>query len=826
MSLAPGERLAHFTILSLIGKGGMGEVYRARDTRLDREVAIKVSAERFSERFDRETRVVASLNHPNICALYDVGPNYLVMELIEGESPKGPLPLATLIDYAKQLIAALDAAHEKGITHRDLKPSNLKITPDGRLKVLDFGLAKQAAPGPEVPLDHSPTIVSQVTQAGMILGTAAYMSPEQAKGRVVDKRADIWAFGVVLYELATGKTLFHGDDVTDVLASVLRDQPDIAEVPPQLAPLIKSCLQKDPRLRLRDIADSLLLLDGPAGKAPVSQPPKRSSVVPWIAAAVLGVAAAVFAFLWLRPGPPPELTRFQIHAPPGMTLPLGTPAVSPDGRSVAYVVTDDKHVDRIYVQRFNQEGTTVLPGTENAVHPFWSPDGASLAFVANSVLKRVDLAGGSPRTLIEGITGPWHGDWNDRDDILFMSLTLNRLTARSSGASTLVLPATAGSHPAFLPDGTRFLFRSQTENKTAIRLSDLNHPTANGPIVVEADSAPLLASTPRGTYLLYLQEPDLFAAEFDLKTGTIRGTPIVLVPGIGEVASPPVKPAVGVSRNGVMAYQAGGFDAGTLTWFDRAGKSQGTIAVESGSQWLRFSPDGSHVASRQNGDFWVIDLARGASTRLTRTGHNSGGAWSPDGKQIAFGRENQKLFAVNVDGSGEVAMSEAAQTPRAWSADGFIMLRSADLIFQPKGNARPVTLTNGLVVNNPALSPDGKFVAYAARPSNRPEVFIQALPPGSGRIQVSLNGGGVPHWRGDGHELFFIAPGNTLMAADVQTGDKIQASVPHELFTPVIGDVNAWDVTPDGKRFLIWQHSNTQTDNPITVVLNWWVALR
>jgi len=825
MSLASGERLAHFTIHSLIGKGGMGEVYRARDTRLDREVAIKVSAERFSERFDREARVVASLNHPNICALYDVGPNYLVMELIEGESPKGPLPLASVIDYAKQLAAALDAAHEKGITHRDLKPANLKVTSDGRLKVLDFGLAKLVTPGPEVPLDHSPTLVSGMTQAGMILGTAAYMSPEQAKGKVVDKRADIWAFGVVLYELITGKTLFQGDDVTDVLASVLRDQPNLEELPPQLAPLIKSCLQKDPRLRLRDIADALLLLDPPTGTTRGLQAPSRPSIIPWIAAAVLGVAAVVFAFLYLRPGPPPELTRFQIHAPPGMTLPLGTPAVSPDGRSIAYVVTDSKAESRIYVQRFNQEGTTVLPGTENAVHPFWSPDGASLAFVANSVLKRIDLAGGSPRTLIEGITGPWHGDWNDRDDILFMSLTLNRLKASSSGSSTMVLPASAGSHPAFLPDGMRFLFRSQTENKTAIRLSDLNTPKANGPVVVEADSAPLLASTPRGTYLLYLQEPDLFAVELDTKSGTSRGSPFVLVPGIGQVANPPVKPALGVSRNGVMAYQAGGFDVGMLTWMDRSGKSLGTIAVEGGSQWLRFSPNGSYVASRQNGDFWIIDLARSASTRLTRTGHNSGGAWSPDGSQIAFGREHNKTFAVKADGSGEVAMADGP-TPRGWSAEGFIMVGSNDLIFQPTDNGKPVALTNGIIVGNPALSPDGKFVAYAARPSSRPEIFIQALPPAHGRIQVSLNGGNVPHWRGDGHELFFITPGSTIMAAEVQTGDKIQASVPHELFTPLIGDQNAWDVTPDGKRFLIWQHSNTQSDNPITVVMNWWLAPR
>lgn len=803
----------------------MGEVYRARDTRLDREVAIKVSAERFSERFDREARVVASLNHPNICALYDVGPNYLVMELIEGESPKGPLPLATVIDYAKQLAAALDAAHEKGITHRDLKPGNLKVTPDGRLKVLDFGLAKLTAPGPEVPLEHSPTIVSGVTQAGLILGTAAYMSPEQAKGRAVDKRADIWAFGVVLYELVTGKALFHGDDVTDVLASVLRDQPNLEELPPQLAPLIKNCLQKDSKLRLRDIADSRLLLDPPVAAAPVLQEPGRSSVMPWIAAAVLGVAALVFAYLWLRPGPPPELTRFQIHAPPGMTLPLGTPAVSPDGRSLAYVVSDDKHVNRIHLQRLDKEGTTILPGTENAMHPFWSPDGASLAFVSNNVMKRIDIAGGSPRTLIEGVTGPWHGDWGENDDILFTSINLNRLSARGSGASKVVLPS-AGGHPAFLPGGIRFLFRSQTESKTAIRLSDLNNPKADGPVVVEADSAPTLARTPKGTYLLYLQEPDLFAVEFDVKAGTIQGSPFVLIPHIGQVASPPVKPAVGVSRNGVMAYQAGGFDAGILTWFDRAGKSQGTIAVESGAQWLRFSPNGSQVASRQSGDFWIIDLARGASTRLTRTGRNSGGAWSPDGKQLAFGRENSKMFAVNVDGSGEVAMSENAQTPRGWSADGFIMLRVSDLLFQPKGNAKPVALTNGMAANNPAFSPDGKFVAYAARPSTRPEVFIQALPPGNGRIQVSLNGGNAPRWRGDGHELFFLTPSSTIMAVDVQTGEKIQAGIPHELFTPLIGDVNAWDVTPDGKRFLVWQGSNIQTDNPITVVLNWWVGLR
>jgi tRNA A-37 threonylcarbamoyl transferase component Bud32 len=819
MPLIAGDKLGPYEILAPIGAGGMGEVYKARDTRLGREVAIKTSAVHFSERFEREARVVASLNHPNICTLFDIGPNYLVMEYIEGESPKGPLPLATVLDFARQMADALDAAHENGITHRDLKPANIKITPEGKLKILDFGLAKvEAASNVGGNAQDSPTLTMNMTQAGMILGTAAYMAPEQAKGKFVDKRADIWAFGVILHELCTGERLFEGSEVTDILASVLKDQPSFEKLPSEIVPLLKRCLQKDPKRRLRDIADAQLLLDAPPVAARPESPGRNW--IAWAIAAALGVAAVVFAALWLRPAPPPAVTRFEIHPPAGSTLPLGTPAPSPDGRSIAYTVSDAKGTRRIYLRRMDRTEAAILPGTEDAQHPFWSPDGRSIAFFANNAMRRTEIDGGLPRVIAEGAFGAWQGDWNQYGDILISNG--QRLSANGGPATSV--PSTV-SHPAFLPDGKHFLFR----DGLTIRLGALDSKNAanTSSLVLAAESAPLLATVPNGkTYLLFLREPDLFAVEFDLKAGQVRGDPVLIVANVGRVASPPVKPAAGVSRNnGVLAFQMNTqVESGELVWVDRAGKrSKGNLPTIPEAQWLAFSPDGRMVGTRQGADIWVTDLTRGSSTRLTTGGKSFGGVWSLDGSRIAFSADNN-IMAVRVDGSGEEKLLEHAGNPVGWSAGGLVATQGLTVSLHPppNGKGQPITFAQG--AGSSTLAPGGNFLAYTSRPGNRVEVFVQALPPATGRTQISVNGGTFPHWRGDGKELFFETADGAMMAVDTTLGAKFTAGIPHELFRfPAAATV--WDVTPDGQRFLMWTPPKTAADTPITVVMNWWTEL-
>jgi Tol biopolymer transport system component/predicted Ser/Thr protein kinase len=827
-----GKTVGSYRITSKLGEGGMGAVYRATDTRLGRDVAIKFSAERFTERFEREARAIAALNHPNICTLYDVGPDYLVMELVEGEAPKGPMPLAQALEIARQIADALKAAHEKGIIHRDLKPDNLRITPEGNVKVLDFGLARLGGAPQDSTADSghdSPTLVSlAATQAGIILGTAAYMSPEQARGKPADRRADIWAFGVVLYELLTGRPLFEGESISDTIAGVLKTDPDWTPTPPQVRRLLKRCLQRDPAKRLQDIGDVWDLLDEtPATSAAHA----RRGPWPVIAAAAL-LAALVLAAIGLRPGPLPQVTRFQIVAPAGSRLAVGTPAPSPDGRSLAYVVIDSNGVQRLYLRRLDRTEPEAVAGTEGAVHPLWSPDGRSLVFVSDNLMKRIDIDTGMSRVVADRITGPWHGDWNSRGDILGQMLQgIVRLSDQGAAAPTVVINRNEdiqAGHPAFIDD-QRFLYRSQAKDGgMAIRLGALNSKETHL-VVDKVDSAPLVASTPAGkSYVLYLKESELVSQELDLKSGTVRGEPSVLVPEIGRVANPAVKPAVGVSRSaGVLAYQTGVVGSEEFTWFDRTGQRKGVIPTKVTTGNFRLSPDGSFLAYRgEDGSLWVLDIARGSTTSLTEDTVNNI-VWSPDGKMVAFrGLRNPGISIANIDGTGQQTVWEQVASPRSWSAEGIVFTDAGGavhLLRQP-GGKMPEPIAAG-PVSDARLSPNGKFIALDSVESGRREIFIQPLPPLKGRTRVSVNGGRTPMWRSDGKELYFLGPDSALMAAEINQGSTVSAGVPRQLFR-IAGGITGYDIQSDGQRFLIVTPSAALPDNPITVVQNWWVELK
>ena len=850
---APAQRVGPYELIATIGKGGMGEVWRARDTRLNREVAIKFSQAEFNDRFQREAIAISSLNHPNICTLFDVGPNYLVMELIEGPTladrikEDGPIPLEESLAIARQIADALDAAHEKNIVHRDLKPGNIKIRPDGSVKVLDFGLAKSGIAESAV-LHDSPTLIQSPTLVGVILGTAAYMAPEQARGKAVDKRADIWAFGVVLYELITGKQLFEGEDLTETLASVVKSEPNLTPVPQQVRRLLTKCLQKNPEKRLRDIGDWQELLESVEPVIGSSQN-RRASSAAYIAAAVFAlIAAALAAWMFLRPRPLPAVTRFQILAPPGSTLPLGTPAPSPDGHAIAYTVHGPDGIDRIHLRDLNSLASRVLPGTENSLHPFWAPDGRSLAFTSDRSLARVDLAGGAPRVLTP-LGGPWHGTWNQFGDILFTQQQIRRISADGGRAEPVfghdgkAADLQAANFPAFLSDGRRFLIHALTsDGLSRIELASLGS-TDRKVVLANVVSAPILAPVPDGkTYLLYLDQSSLMAREFDEKSGSVRGAPHVLVDSIETVASPAIRPSVGVSPAGVLAYQAGTGqkNGGLLIWFNRSGRETGHFSENFLTEQLRISPDGKFVAFRRvNGyvpSIWLADLARGSSTRLTGGTDVLGDEfplWSPDGKRIAFIRAGSGLFVKDANGATpEQLLARNVTRLESWTADGQHILanHSGRLYLFPvnaAGTPVPIASENAYAGQ---LSPDGKYVSYTSVESGQDEVYVEPLPPGKGKWQISIQGGAAPHWRGDGKELFYLDRKFNLMAVDIQYGgDGINAGIPHALFQARIDRriESDYDATADGQKFLIYSGSSAAVnDAPITVVLNWWVELQ
>ncbi len=874
MPLAGGTRLGPYEIVAPIGAGGMGEVYRARDTRLGREVAVKVSAEKFSDRFEREARTIATLNHPNICTLYDVGPNYLVMELIEGPTlgdriKQGAVPLDEALAIATQIIDAIDAAHQKGIVHRDLKPANIKVSDAGQVKVLDFGLAKALA-SPELAnesrpattnREDSPTITAQMTKAGMILGTAAYMPPEQARGKPVDKRADIWAFGVVFYEMLAGVNAFDGESITDVLAAVVKGEPDYSRIPAKVQPLLRRCLEKDPQRRLRDIGDARLLLEDSLTAARSGRTSRTPLVIASAIAALAIIAAAVaFWAPWRQPDAD-EPVQFHIDAPDKAEFVLeGGSAISPDGRTSAYVAASNG-VSNLWVRPLDSLTARELPGTEGVQDPFWSPDNRSLGFFAGGKLKRIDVSGGPPALLADAPNGRG-GAWGEDGTILFSGSTSTALQQmRASGGSpspATVLDAaqkeTSHRWPEFLPGGRQFLYLVTESSDTPLNgvyLGSLDQPKKKTQLFRAGSNATY--SRPRDKhpgYLLWLRENTLTAQVFDAKSGRLSGEPFA-VPGAGMVALAGTNHAgLSVSNHSAILYTSG-IGLNQLSWLSREGKVIGAaIPRLSDYASVRISPDGSRVAStiiNPDGerDVSTIDLARGVETRVSSRSYGISGIWSPDGSTLVYFAGNGAHIAQkSASGAGQEEI--IYEWPRSvfsddWSPDG------KDLLYE-QGNAenhtelwllpmtvagrgdrkpRPYLRTQSNLLNA-QFSPDGKWVSYTSDESGQQQVYVERFPAGGQRQQVSSGGGNFSRWRRDGKELLYIAPDRNLMAASVRTvGDGLAFTTPVPLFRTVAGTgphIYTYDISPDGRRILAITPA-AEHSAALTLFMNWQAKL-
>jgi eukaryotic-like serine/threonine-protein kinase len=875
-ALKAGQRLGPYEILAPIGKGGMGEVYKARDTRLKRDVAIKMCAAQFSERFEREARVIASLNHPNICQLYDVGPNFLVMELVEGENLAGPLPVETALNYARQIAEGLEAAHEKGIVHRDLKPANVKITPAGVVKVLDFGLAK-AVEEPSAAADstNSPTLTMSPTRAGMILGTAQYMSPEQARGKAVDKRADIWAFGVVLYEMLTGQRLFQGETVSDTLVEVATKEPDWGRIPAaagrNVQRLLRRCLEKDPKRRLRDIGEAWFVLEEVGLASGLPDAPVqglRRWMWPGVAALLFVIAALVF-FIHLRETPPvAEVVRFQIPGPESNSF-LPSPALSPNGRMIAFSARGPAGGNIVWVRSFDALDARALPSTEDAGDRlFWSPDSRFIGFAVHGKLKKVAASGDPPQTLCDIPGGIGRGGaWSRNGVIIFGSQGHGLMRVSEFGGTpsplTILDSSRENSHsePAFLRDGQHFVYQrnSGSAEHSGLYLGTLDaspeQQSSKRPI---APSAAVYAPSvdPDLGYLIFVREGSLMAQPFDNRRMELTGEAVRIAEGLSELGPR----MFSASENGVLAYRSGStFPINHLQWFDRTGKRLGDVGEPGFYNSVALSPDGRKVAvtrlpagARSRGprgyaDIWVYEFTHGTSERLTADpGTHFMAAWSPDGSRLAFASNRYGTFDLYQKASSGVGNEESllksseAKYPYDWSSDGLlygVLAGQYELWVLPlTGDDRKPRryLASQFNESQARFSPDGRFIAYTSDGSGKNEVYVQPFPRAfGGKWPVSNGSGNQPQWRHDGKELFYISADSKMMAVDVTTTPVFQSGNPKALFAAAIWGgatgpvVTRYGVTPDGQKFLInTPAADSAAASPITVVLNWQMSLK
>jgi eukaryotic-like serine/threonine-protein kinase len=887
MTIATGTKLGSYEITGAIGAGGMGEVYKAHDTKLGRDVAIKVLPEAFAHdadrlsRFQREAKMLAALNHPNIATIYGLeqsnGTSYLVMELVSGETlaervkREGPIAVEEALTIAKQIAEALEAAHEKGIIHRDLKPANVKVTPEGKVKVLDFGLAKAfAGDVADSNPSQSPTLSAVATMQGVLLGTAAYMSPEQARGKALDKRTDIWAFGCVLYEMLTGKQAFQDEDITDILAAVVRAEPDWrtlpAATPLQVRSLLRRCLQKDKTLRMQAAGDARIeiqeALTAPAPAEPVAAQRKNREHLIWSVAAVLLVAALTLgAFAYFRRGSEDVRTmRFFVYPPDtwrlaGTEIPGVPLAVSPDGRRLAFVATNATGKSLLWVRAMDALSAQALTGTDGASSPFWSPDSRFLGFFAGGKLKKIDLSGGLPITLCD-VADSFGGAWSRDGLIVFGQYhgfaryqpALQKVSASGgvpTAATVLAQGETMQLLPFFLPDGRHFLYRSNNVT-TGIRpfyLASLD--SAERKLLLNGDSPNVLYTQ---GYLLFLRDMMLMAQPFDARRLVLTGDAFPIAEQIqiqGGISSA----VFSASDNGVLAYQTGTEAVGSqLVWFDRTGKQVGMLGDAAAYSDLEFSPDGKRasVSIQEAGkgrDIWLYEITRGLRTRFTfDSADDLESIWSPDGSQIVFNSRRKghlDLYQKASSGAGteEVLVEDNLDKyPLNWSPDGrFILYVSSgtnnSLFALPlSGDRKPFpflkTQFNGVFAQ---FSPDGRWVAYQSNVSGRAEVYVAPFPGPGGQWQISTAGGSLPRWRRDGAEIFYLDPDNNLMAAAVNgKGESFDVGGVKPLFGThsAGGGRYRYDVSADGQRFLINTALQQSISAPITVVLNWTAGLK
>jgi serine/threonine-protein kinase len=884
--------LGHYQITSQLGKGGMGEVFQAKDQKLGRDVAIKVLPEEFARdadrvaRFQREAKLLATLNHPNIAAIYGLeetdGTNFLVLELVEGDTladriKAGPVPVEEALKLALQIAEALEAAHEKGVIHRDLKPANIKVTPDGKVKVLDFGLAKAfAGEQADLNLSNSPTLSNAATQQGVILGTAAYMSPEQARGKTVDKRADIWAFGCVLYEMLTGQAAFQGEDITEILASVVKGGANLDLLPsnihPRVREVITRCLQKDLKKRYPDITDARYeieqALTDPSGVfvQPLMKAETRTRIrtmLLWLAAAIVLAGIIVGVAVWnLKPPEPRQVTRFFHEVPREQQLNdafVRTIAVSPDGRQIVYS-TDAG----LYLRSMDAMDAKLLQGTGGTrQRPFFSPDSKWIGFFSSTdrKLKKIAISGGTPVTVADVNSAGSSFDWNADNTIVYAdeSKGIMRVSA-NGGTSELIIKETKNDsfyHPQTLPDGKSVLYINVPGTQGKITVQSLK--SGERKELFEGDAARYL---PTG-HIVYAAGINLYAVRFDINALKVIGGPVSVVEGV--LRDGPAQYAV--SDSGTLVYVPGTDIAAsavqrTLMWVNRNGKEEPLAAQPNGYFNPRISPDGTKVAlsvaatvGNATRDIWIWDPVHKTLTRLTFDGAaNVTPLWAPDGKRIAFfslGRPG--IYWKEADGAGkdEFLGSSPSWAPTflaSWSD------RGKTLFFTEWGTDTGIGMLSmegdrkfkSLLIEKyreaqPQISPDGRWMAYTSDESGQNQIYVRPFPEvNSERWQISTNGGDSPLWSRDGRELLY-RNGDAVMAVSVKTASTFSIATPKILFrgtyvSNVFRDGNfdlaTWDVSPDGKRFLMMKEvvstakPAAEVPRRINIVVNWFEELK